>query len=146
MHPLITLIASALALMLAGCAGDASKKGTPRASRDNPLAIIQIEKGPPASAGDCPVSVKISNRMQGTAWDGASYHLALLDNKNVAIGRLMGAPHHYTKPGSDLVDAGLALGAKCEDVAAVSLIYFGYYPAGKKQVPLHIDRVKAEMK
>ena len=142
---LISLTIIALASMLAGCAATESRNVAPDESKGM-LAIIQIEKSPQASLSDCHVSVNISNRMKGAAWDGVSYNLALLDKKNVAIGRLIGIPHQYTKSGYSLADTGQVRGARCEDIADVSLIYFGYYPAGGKEVHLHNNRVKTEIK
>ena len=133
-----------IVLALAGCAATESRNVTPDDSKGM-LAIIQIEKSQ-TSLSDCHVSVNISNRMKGAAWDGVSYNVALLDKKNVAIGRLIGIPHQYTKTGYSLADTGQVQGARCEDIADVSLIYFGYYPAGGKEVHLHNNRVKTEIK
>jgi hypothetical protein len=142
---LISLTAIVLASVLAGCTTE-GRKGALDDSGSGTLAIIRIEKTLQTSSNDCPVSVKILNRMQGAAWDGASYQVALLNKKNVAIGRLIGIPHQYTKSGYSLVDAGEVQGARCEDIVDVSLIYFGYYPTGGKEVHLHNNRVKAEIK
>lgn len=133
-----------IVLALAGCAATESRNVTPDDSKGM-LAIIQIEKSQ-TSLSDCHVSVNISNRMKGAAWDGVSYNVALLDKKNVAIGRLIGIPHQYTKTGYSLADTGQVQGARCEDIADVSLIYFGYYPAGGKEIHLHNNRVKTEIK
>jgi hypothetical protein len=108
--------------------------------------VIGISKNLPSSSGDCPVSVKISNRMQGTAWDGVSYHVSVVDRKNVSIGQVIGAPRQFTKPGNDLAETTGVLGAKCENIAGVSLLYFAYYPSGKYPVHLHNSEVKAELR
>lgn len=140
--PILMLMA-----ILAGCATEASKTSPPSESKKNvPLAVIGISKNLPSSSGDCPVSVKISNRMQGTAWDGASYHVSVVDRKNVSIGQVIGAPHQFTKPGSDLAETAGVLGVKCENIAGVSLLYFAYYPSGKNPVHLHNSEVKAELR
>jgi len=137
-------IAAVLVSALAGCASNTNT--TPKESKTGPLAIIQIEKSKQPSSSDCPVSVKIVNRMKDVDWDGVSYNLAMLNKNNVSIGKLIGIPHQYTKAGSILMDSGQVLDAGCDDIAAVSVVYFGYYPAGKKQVPVHNNRVKAEIK
>jgi hypothetical protein len=142
---LTTLTALVLTLMLASCATD-NDKTTANVSKTGPLATIQIEKSKQPSSGDCPVSVKIVNRMKDVDWDGVSYHVAMLNKNNVSIGKLIGIPHQYTKSGSILMDSGQVLDAGCDDIAGVSVVYFGYYPAGKKQVPVHNNRVKAEIK
>ena len=140
----LIFLAAVLVSALAGCASNTNT--TPKESKTGPLAIIQIEKSKQPSSSDCPVSVKIVNRMKDVDWDGVSYHLAMLNKNNVSIGKLIGIPHQYTKSGSILMDSGQVLDAGCDDIAAVSVVYFGYYPAGKKQVPVHNNRVKAEIK
>ena len=139
-------IAAVLVSVLAGCASNTNITTTPKESKTGPLAVIQIEKIKQPSSSDCPVSVKIVNRMKDVDWDGVSYHLAMLNKNNVSIGKLIGIPHQYTKSGSILMDSGQVLDAGCDDIAAVSVVYFGYYPVGKKQVPVHNNRVKAEIK
>jgi hypothetical protein len=128
-----------VAAMLAGCASDTRKSG------GNYLATIRIEKKAATSIEDCAVAVEINNRMRDD-WDAASYHVALLNKKGVAIGKLIGVPRHYTKSGQYLADSGKVLGAKCQDIAGVSLIYFGYYPTGRKQMPLHNGQVGVTLK
>ena len=142
----LIFFAAVLVSALAGCAGNTNTNTTPKESKTGPLAIIQIEKSKQPSSSDCPVSVKIVNRMKDVDWDGVSYHVAMLNKNNVSIGKLIGIPHQYTKSGSILMDSGQVLDAGCDDIAAVSVVYFGYYPAGKKQVPVHNNRVKAEIK
>lgn len=136
---LVAVIASALA----GCATDGRKETT--FDSKHPLAVIQISKDVQKKAGDCSFSVKISNRMN-VAWDGVSYHLSMYNKRGVAIGKLIGSPHKHVKPGKELTDSGQVLGAKCEDVTGTALVYFGYYPAGKKQVHAHINTVRVELK
>ena len=35
---------------------------------------------------------------------------------------------------------------KCEEIAGMALVYFGYYPAGKKQVHAHINTVRVTLR
>jgi hypothetical protein len=126
-------------MVLAGCAADARKSG------GDYLATIEIQKSAATSVADCAVAVTVGNRMRDD-WDGASYHVAMLNKKGVAIGKLIGVPRHFTRPGQKLADSGKVLGAKCQDIAGVSLIYFGYYPAGRKQMPLHNNQVGVTLK
>lgn len=135
------LNALVLATLLAGCAGEVSKEK----GRYELFATIRIERNLQKPAGDCPVGVTISNRTE-TAWDGASYHVSLLNKAGKAIGKLIGTPRKQTKAGQELADSGQVLGAKCADIAGVSPIYFGYYPVGKKQVPVHNSHVGTELK
>jgi hypothetical protein len=140
----LIFLAAVLVSTLAGCASNTNT--TPKESKNGPLAIIQIERSKQPSSSDCPVSVKIVNRMKDVDWDGVSYHVAMLNKNNVSIGKLIGSSHQYTKSGSILMDSGQVLDAGCDVIASVSVVYFGYYPAGKKQVPVHNNSVKAEIK
>lgn len=136
-------IIAMIATALAGCATDGGKEAA--FDKRNPLAVIQIAKNAQKSAGDCAVTVKIANRMN-VAWDGVSYHLSMHNKRGVSIGKLIGSPRKPTKPGNELTDSGQVLGAKCEDVTGTALVYFGYYPAGKKQVHAHNHTVRVELK
>lgn len=138
MRKVISRSAAMLAAMLVGCA---TTNGT-----NSPLASIQIERSLQTSSGDCPVHVKIINRMKGTPWDGVSYHVALRNKNNVAIGELRGVPLRYTEPGYGLVVSSQIQGAVCEEIVGVSLLYFGYYPTGQGQVRLSNTVVTAEVK
>ncbi len=131
----------ALAAALGGCA-------TPdrRESATDPLVIISLEKKSTTLAGDCTVIVAIANRVRDTGWDGASYHLSLLNRKGVSIGRLMGAPRKQVAYGHQLADSGRALSIRCEDIVGAELIYLGYYPTGKAQVHVHNHRVRISVK
>lgn len=136
-------IIAVLVSALSGCATDGRKEAA--FDSRHPLAVIQIAKVAQKTAGDCSVSVKISNRMN-VAWDGVSYHLSMHSKRGVSIGKLIGSPRKHTKPGKELTDSGLVLGAKCEDITGTALVYFGYYPAGKKQVHAHNHTVRVELK
>ncbi|OAJ71400.1 hypothetical protein A7976_07680 [Methylobacillus sp. MM3] len=128
------------ALLVAGCGGGrgiSDSKGT--------LAVIEIAKKSPTSVGDCPVKVTISNRMN-IGWDGVSYHLAMHNRKGVSVGRLMGSPRKKTPAGEDLMDTGSVLGVKCEDITGLALVYFGYYPTGKKEAHAHVKSVRVILK
>lgn len=127
-------------LMLAGCAGG----GKGITDGKNTLAVIEAIRGK-TSAGDCPVTLSIANRT-GVAWDGASYHLAMHNRSGVSIGRLLGSPRKKTPEGEALVDAGRVLGVKCEDITGAALVYFGYYPTGKKEVHAHVNSVRVVLK
>jgi hypothetical protein len=129
------------ALLAAGCANG----GRGISDSKNTLAVIEIAKKSKTSAGDCPVDITISNRMN-INWDGASYHLAMHNRKGVSVGRLMGAPRKKTPSGEDLVDTGSVLGVKCEDITGMALVYFGYYPTGKKEVHAHVKSVRVILK
>lgn len=140
MHKLL-FVGTALAALLAGCASQGSREST-----SDPLATISIEKTSTLPAGDCAVNVTISNRVRDSNWDGVSYHVSLLDRAGKNAGRLMGAPRHPISYGQTLSDRGRVLGAKCEDIAGVELIYLGYYPKGSSQVHVHNNRVRASVK
>lgn len=129
------------ALLAAGCAGG----GQGIADSKDTLAVIEIARKSTTSAGDCPVKVTISNRMN-IGWDGVSYHLAMHNRKGVAVGRLMGSPRKKTPAGEDLVDSGSVLGVKCADLTGLALVYFGYYPAGKKEAHAHVKSVRVILK
>lgn len=132
-------IAACLALVLLpiGCATE--KSGSSIDTRTS-LVVIDIAKGP-QKAADCAVTVSIENRT-GVAWDGVSYHIALHDKRGVAAGRLMGSPRTKVKPGETLTDRSIVAGSRCENIAAAAPVYFGYYPAGKKQVTVHNTNVR----
>jgi hypothetical protein len=146
-RPAITFKAAFLTFLvaaLAGCAGGANKEesGSDTVTKK---ALIQVTRNAQKSDGDCPVTVKISNRTN-VAWDGVSYHLAMHNKNGVSVGKLMGSPRRSVKAGGDLMDSGQILGAKCEQVTGMALVYFGYYPAGKKQVSLHNANVQISLK
>ncbi len=134
----LLITASALALTLYGCATSGGV--------NNPLALIEIERKQQTSSGDCPISVKIFNRFKGVAWDGVSYHLALRDKSGAAVGELQGIPLRYTEPGYGLIVSTQAHGVKCEEIAGVSLLYFGYYPTGRGQVRLSNNAVTTQLR
>lgn len=138
--PLLT--AMLLAALLAGCAADTRRSG--RVQTHDTLVQMQLQKQ--AQGADCAVSVRITNRMPNTNWDAASYQVALLDRKNVTRGKLAGAPRRYTRYGQVLEDSGTVHDVRCDDLVAVSVIYFGYYPPGKRQTSLHLSNVKAELR
>lgn len=135
-----TLAAIALATLLAACAGTGAREST------DPLVLIGIEKQSSTAGGDCMVNVTLVNRVRDTAWDGASYHLSLLNRSGKAAGRLMGAPRKPVAYGSELHDSGRVLGLRCEDITGAELVYMGYYPAGKTQQNVHINRVRVSVK
>jgi hypothetical protein len=141
---LVTITLLVLTLTLTSCASN-NNKTTANISKTGALATIQIEKSKQPSSIDCSVSVKIVNQMKDTIWDGVSYHVAFLNKRNVTIGKLLGTPRQRTNTGASLTETGQVLNAKCEDIAGVSLIYFGYYPAGKNQLSVHNNRVKVEV-
>ena len=138
--PVLVILA---ALLAAGCSGGRgisdSKNGK------DTLAVIEIAKKSKTSIGDCPVTVTINNRMN-IGWDGVSYHLAMHNRKGVAVGRLMGSPRKKTPAGEDLMDNGSVLGVKCEDIIGIALVYFGYYPTGKKEMHAHVKSVRVILK
>lgn len=136
-----SLAAIALAALLAACAGPGA-----RDSATDPLVLIGIEKQSSTAGGDCMVNVTLVNRVRDTAWDGASYHLGLLNRKGVTAGRLMGAPRKPVAYGRELLDSGRVQGVRCEDIAGAEVIYLGYYPAGKAQVNVHNNRVRVQVK
>ena len=137
-HPLLVL---QTLLLLTACTGPGTRE-----SATEPLADIVIEKKGSTAGGDCAVSVLISNRMRGSDWDGASYHLSLLNRSGKHAGRLMGAPHRPILSGRDLADSGRVTGVRCEDIGGAELVYLGYYPKGKAQQNMHIHRVRISVK
>lgn len=134
-----------LAALLAGCSTEAARSGAEKENINELLASIQIKKLQPSASTDCPVSVKISNRMN-VAWDGVSYQLGALNKNNVATGQIIGAPRQKTKPGSDLAENTQVLGVSCDSIVGVSMLYFAYYPSGKNAVHLHNSQVKAALR
>jgi hypothetical protein len=138
-----TVWLAAVIVLLAGCGGGAGKEsGSDTITKK---AAIQVTRNGQKSDADCPVTIKISNRTN-VAWDGASYHLALHNKNGVSVGKLLGSPRKSVQSGDDLVDTGKILGAKCEQVTGMALVYFGYYPAGKKQVSMHNANVQISLK
>lgn len=137
-HSLLGLL---LATLLAACAGPGAREAA-----TDPLAYIVIEKKGSTAGGDCTVAVLISNRMRGSDWDGASYHLSLLNRSGKHAGRLMGAPRKAIAYGRDLADSGRVVGVRCEDIARAELVYLGYYPKGKAQQNIHLNRVRISVK
>ncbi len=136
------LVAALCALMLAGCATDV-RRDRPVRTHDT-LVHMQLQKQP--QGGDCAVALRVTNRMRDINWDAVSYQVALLDRKNVTRAKLAGAPRRYTRHGQFLEDAGRAYGVRCEELVAVSVIYFGYYPPGKRQTTVHLVNVRAELR
>lgn len=128
--------------VLAGCAGDG---GRPVSDTSGSVASIEVARKAKTSSGDCPVTITVTNRT-GTTWDGVSYHLAMNNRNGAATGRLLGSPRKKTASGDNLVDNGSVLGMKCEEIAGMALVYFGYYPAGKKQVHAHINTVRVTLR
>ena len=72
-----------------------------------------------------------------TAWDGVSIHLAFRDNSQVAIGEYQGIPMVYTESGRGIIVGNVVQGVSCEQIVAVSLLYFGYYPQNQGQ--MHVE-------
>lgn len=136
------LAAVLFALTLAGCATDAGRD-RPVRTHDT-LVHMQLEKQP--QGGDCAVAIRITNRMRDINWDAVSYQVALLDHKNTTRGRLAGAPRRYTRHGQFLEDGGKVYGTHCEELVSASVIYFGYYPPGKRQTTVHLGNVKVELR
>ena len=138
MTKVLSVAVPMFALILTGCATTRTTGGS--------LASIEIERKQQMSSSDCPVSVKIFNRMSGIAWDGVSYHLALRNKSGVVIGELQDIPLRYTEPGYGIVVSSQVQGARCEEITGVSLLYFGYYPTGQGQVRLSNSVVTAELR
>lgn len=132
-----------LAVLLAGCAGGGKKESV--SDTTTRLASVQVTRLDSASEKDCPVSVRISNNTS-TAWTGVSYHVSLYNKSGVSIGKLLGSPRKNISSGDDLTDSGKVLGARCNQITGIALVYFGYYPAGKKQVALHNANVQVKLK
>ena len=132
-----------LAATLAGCAGGLSSPNV--SDTTTKLAFIEVSRNTQKSQSDCPVTVRISNRTK-IDWDGASYHLVMHNRNGVTIGKLLGSPRKSAKAGGNLVDTNQVLGAKCEQIAGTALVYFGYYPVGKKQVSVHNVNVQIRVK
>jgi hypothetical protein len=128
---------------LAGCAGGLSNPDV--SDTTTKLAMIEVTRNTQKSQSDCPVTVRISNRTK-IDWDGASYHLVMHNRNGVTIGKLLGSPRKSVKAGGNLVDTNQVLGAKCEQIAGTALVYFGYYPAGKKQISVHNVNVQIRVK
>lgn len=97
-----------------------------------PLASVKIEKLGTAPNG-CQVNILVSNYTT-VAWDGVSIHLAFRDNSQVAIGEYQGIPMVYTEPERGIIVGNIIHGISCEQIAAVSLLYFGYYPQNQGQI------------
>lgn len=131
------------AAVLTGCAGGLSNPDV--SDTTTKLAFIEVTRNTQKSQSDCPVTVRISNRTN-IDWDGASYHLVMHNRNGVSIGKLLGSPRKSAKAGGNLVDTNQVLGAKCEQIAGTALVYFGYYPAGKKQVSVHNANVQIRVK
>lgn len=131
------------ATALAGCAGGLSNPNV--SDTTTKLAIIEVMRNAQKSQNDCPVTVRISNRTK-INWDGASYHLVMHSRNGVTIGKLLGSPRKSIEAGGILVDTNQVLGAKCEQIAGTALVYFGYYPTGKKQVSVHNANVQIRVK
>lgn len=132
-----------MGVAVAGCGGGLSRENI--SDTTTRLAIIEVTRNAQKTPSDCPVTVKISNRTR-IDWDGVSYHLVMHNRNGVTIGKLLGSPKKRIKAGEDLIDSGVILGAKCEQMTGIALVYFGYYPAGKKQVSVHNANVQVRMK
>lgn len=135
------LAATLFAFTLAGCATDG--RPLPSVRTHDTLVLMQLEKRPHGE--DCAVALRIINHMRDLPWDAVSYQVALLDRKNITRGRLAGAPRHYTRHGQFLKDSGKIYGVGCNELVAVDVIYFGYYPPGKRQTTVHLSNVKTEL-
>lgn len=110
-----------------------------------PSAFIEIEKLQQTSNGDCPVNVRIYNRMRAP-WDGVSYHVVFRNSKKATIGELRAIPRRYIEPGYGLALSSHIRGTDCHDITDLSVVYFGYYVPGGGQIKLRPNRVKAEIK
>lgn len=132
-----------LAATLAGCAGGLSSPNV--SDTTTKLAFIEVTRNTQKSQSDCPVTVRISNRTK-IDWDGVSYHLVMHNRNGVTIGKLLSSPRKSIKAGGNLVNTNQVLGAKCEQIAGTALVYFGYYPVGKKQVSVHNVNVQIRVK
>lgn len=140
----LSYVVISLVLLLAGCAGDGSKKVSKPRINDK-LVVIQVFDKKPTTTGGCSVSLKIINRMRDSTWEGVSYHLTLTNKRNASVGSLIGAPRKPTTSGGHLTDTGKVVWAACSDIAGVTPVYFGYYPSGKNQVSLHLSHIQAEI-
>ncbi|WP_109014321.1 hypothetical protein [Novimethylophilus kurashikiensis] len=133
------------AALLAGCAAETAKSNGPSERLTDQLAAIQVIKTQPTATKDCPVTVKVTNKM-GIDWDGVSYQLGAMNKLGVATGQIIGAPRHATKPGATLTESNQVLGVPCDKIVNVSVLYFSYYPVGKNAVHIHNVQVKAQLK
>ena len=70
--------------------------------------------------------MSIFNRTS-SAWGGVSYHLVLRNSANAPLGELRGIPRTYTEPGYGMVIKSKVEGVTCAEIAAVSVLYFGWY-------------------
>lgn len=135
-----------LAAVLAGCATTPTASN-PQSDRLTDLLVsIQVTKTQPTATADCPVSVKITNKMNGMNWDGVSYQLGALNKLNVATGQIIGAPRKKTAPGGTVAENTKVLGVSCDTIVGLSVLYFAYYPSGKNAVHIHNSQVKAQLK
>lgn len=134
----VAFIAAALG---AGCAGTTG----PSASGKSTTASIEIARGSTTANGDCSVMLTVTNH-SNVAWDGISYHIALHNKQGVSVGRLIGSPHRKTADGAQLSSQDKVLGVKCDQISGVGLVYFGYYPTGKKEVSVHLNQVRLSIK
>jgi len=141
MKPIPMLV---LAGLLAGCAAEPGKT-TASENLNAQLASIQVTKIKPTAVKDCPVSVKITNKMDGD-WDGVSYQLGAMNKLNVATGQIIGAPHVKTRAGGSLSENTQVLGVGCDSIVGLSVLYFAYYPSGKNAVHIHNSQVKAQLR
>lgn len=71
------------------------------------------------------------------AWSNVSYHMAFRDKSRAAVGESRDIPSRYTEPGYGMVVTDIVQGVSCEEIAAVSLLYFGYYPIGLGQMQVN---------
>lgn len=133
----------ALIATLTGCGGGLSREDV--SDTTSRLANIEITRNAQKASPDCPVTVTIGNRTR-IAWDGVSYHVAMHNRNGVSIGKLLGSPRKPIASGKELIVQDTILGAKCDQVTGAALVYFGYYPAGKKQVTVHNVNVQLRLK
>ena len=134
----ITLITAVLiAAIVAGCATTNSK----------PPALVQVVRNQKTEFIDCAVSVNVFNQMSGTAWTGVSLHVILRDRNNAPIGEIQEIPMRYTEPGYGITFQSKIQGVKCNEIAGLSILYFGYYPAdGGGQLRFRNEVVATELK
>ena len=114
-------------LFVAGCATMGG--GTP--------ATVVLTRNLDDSTSDCNVTLGAYNHMR-TAWNGIAIHVILRDAGNTAIGEIQGSPQRYTETGHGILFKKTVTGVRCEDIAKISVIWFGYYPAdggGQRRFP-----------
>jgi|GEM_PF-5287637 hypothetical protein len=108
-----------------------------------PAASVNVKRVATTPNG-CQIEITISNTTE-VAWDVATIHIAFRNNSSVVIADHLWSPEVYTEPGRGILVRDIVQGISCKEIAAVSLLYFGYYPQNQGQIQVEQSSIPTSL-